>query len=163
MRPELGSTTFEALAAILLLGVAGAAALGAASSGIRAFGAGREAAVSAARVLAFDDALRERAREIRVPYWERRAGIDKGAGAAGINYWMGRKDKRLEISDSGAGLALSTPRGTRTFPGIRLKGVFPEPEGEGPARGIRVEYSAGEREFSSTAEFGSWALGEDEP
>jgi hypothetical protein len=156
---DSGSTTFEALTAVLILSVAGAAALAAATGGMRAYRASRAASVTAARALAVDDALRSVAREIRVPLWERRYRVESDGRSMQIAYWRALAEASLRIEGTDAGLALVLPEGSRFFEKVQLTYLGPVPDGDAPPRGIRADYTIGDRSFSTVAEFGARPLG----
>lgn len=157
MDRESGFTTLEALAGLIILGVVAAAAGGAASSGIRGFRATRETSITAARVLVLDDYLRRAAREIRIPYWERRVRVEAGLPGWRIGWWLAQADQVIRVEETDDGMAVTTPEGSRVFRDATVLAVSPIPDMDGPPRGLRVRYRVRELEFVTEAEFGAWA------
>ena len=156
---ETGSTTLEALAAVVILAAAGAAALGAAGPGMDAWKECVETSAAAALALGVDDALRSAALEVRVPWWERGALLEGGEKSMRMSYWRGLKKESWTITARDGGLFLATPESSRFFRGVRLIHAGPAPDDGSPPRGSRVDYRIDGRLYSTTAGFGGWALG----
>jgi len=152
-----GSTLIEAVVAVMVIAIAGAALFGGVGVGMRAFEKGDRAAHSAAEALMIDDTLRERSREVKIPYWERGARLGRDAGSTTVFYYGGLKKSTLSIAEQDSALVLDCPAGRSAFPGIHLISVLPLESG-GALAGLDVSYAIGGRRYHSLAAFGAAPL-----
>lgn len=157
--PETGSTVIEALMALLLIALALGAAFASVSGGLRSIGSSGGTIKNAATLLRFDDALRNAALDVRVPYWEGDSAVTPDGAGGAVGFWQGTRNEALRLGMDGNGAFLENPSGRRNFPKVELLSVGPLADSSGRERGLRVSYRIGEREFSTEALFGAAGIG----
>lgn len=169
---EAGSTTIEALVALLILSIAGAALVAGSSGGIAAAVRAQRAAKDATTVLRLDDVLRRAALRVRLPYWDRSAasaatgtqtGAGTAAGALSVPWFDGVAAETLRLSVEGEKLTVEDGGVTTTFSGLRNIAAEFIVGADDSVSGIDLRCEIGGRQVHVVAPFGAVPLAKGSP
>lgn len=157
-RDESGSTALEALIAIAVIAVAGAALVAGTRLGLSSSVASGQAGTAAAGILRFDDALRSAALRVRIPYWSTALRIEPDQTGCAVPWVDGNPSRYLTLAASSDFLELSIDGETRRFSSVLdAKFRIISRDGNVPA-GLRVDYTIGGRKLTCVARFGAAAI-----
>jgi type II secretory pathway pseudopilin PulG len=168
---DAGSTTIEALVALLILSIAGAALVAGTSGGIAAAVRAQGAAKDATTVLRLDDAVRRAALRVRLPYWDRsavasavaEAGAAAGAGALTVPWFDGVADETLRLSIEGETLKVESGGTTTIFSGMQNTAAKFITEKDDSVKGIDLRCEIGGRQVHIVAPFGAVPMAKETP
>lgn len=163
---EAGSTTIEALVALLILSIAGAALVAGSSGGIAAAVRAQRAAKNATTVLRLDDTVRRAALRVRLPYWDRSAAsalAASGAGSLSVPWFDGVAAETLRLSVEGENLTVEGGGVTTTISGLRNIAAEFIAGADEAVKGIDLRCEIGGRQVHVVAPFGAVPLAKGAP
>jgi hypothetical protein len=146
-----------ALAAII-----GAALLSAVSGGLKLSEKAQRRAGASVALLSQDDRIRAAVGQVRIPYWERSAEIEREGNDLVIPWFGGTKERTLRIGIREKRLFMEADGIVSTFEGIENPELRPLPSGTAPLA-LEIVYEAEGRALRILAPFGAHPLGAGPP
>ena len=160
---ETGSTTIEALVALFILSIAGAALVAGARGGIASAAGAQRAAKSSISILRLDDAVRRAANRVRIPYWGYSVPVVDEGQTLSIPWYDGDPTLTLRLSLSADTVLLETGEEKYTFTGTQNVKQDLVLDRGGSVKGIDLQYEINGRQIRVLAPFGAFPLPKETP
>ena len=160
-----GFTTLEAIVAILVVSIAGAALFAGVFTALRGMEKEKRTIIDASLILKTDRAIRDAVGKVRIPFWERDTAITITDDEANIPRYEGKRDCFLHIKWIDSKLSIQTQEKDEVLSTVNLTGLddvsielLTDTSTDKSPVGLDISWYIHDREYHTIAAFASAPL-----